>query len=334
MTEAVFLNTYGSPLLQAMVGLGAPAGAHRATRRAGPCCARRARRGCAVGAGAPLRGGRPGGGRAARADLHPPAGRQRRRTRLRRAAGSSARRSPADKRMSLARFKEMLREQYLLVRLDEERAVARHARSCCRRAMTPRRKAALDVLRRVLRRARRAARTRASAAWRGSKRCSACEPQGRQDGGGPCLTTAPSAAGRARQVRAPDRRRAQAPADDQRWPSRIPATRSRWRARSKAARLRLIEPILVGPQARIRDVAARAGLDIAAFEIVDSRAQPRFGGQGGGAGHGRPGRGPDEGQPPHRRTDGRGGGARQPASAPRGASATASSWTCRAIPIR
>ena len=36
----------------------------------------------------------------------------------------------------------------------------------------------------------------------------------------------------------------------------------------EAWRLHLIEPILVGPEARIRDVAARAGLDISAFEIV------------------------------------------------------------------
>jgi phosphate acetyltransferase len=36
----------------------------------------------------------------------------------------------------------------------------------------------------------------------------------------------------------------------------------------EAWRLGLIEPILVGPEARIRDVAARAGLDISAFEIV------------------------------------------------------------------
>jgi phosphate acetyltransferase len=38
----------------------------------------------------------------------------------------------------------------------------------------------------------------------------------------------------------------------------------------EAARLRLIAPILVGPQARIRDVAARAALDIGAFEVVDA----------------------------------------------------------------
>jgi phosphate acetyltransferase len=36
----------------------------------------------------------------------------------------------------------------------------------------------------------------------------------------------------------------------------------------EAWRLGLIEPILVGPEARIREVAARAGLDISAFEIV------------------------------------------------------------------
>ena len=38
----------------------------------------------------------------------------------------------------------------------------------------------------------------------------------------------------------------------------------------EAARLRLIEPILVGPSARIHDVAARAGLDISAMELVEA----------------------------------------------------------------
>ena len=38
----------------------------------------------------------------------------------------------------------------------------------------------------------------------------------------------------------------------------------------EAARLRLIEPILVGPSARIYDVAARAGLDISAMELVEA----------------------------------------------------------------
>ncbi len=38
----------------------------------------------------------------------------------------------------------------------------------------------------------------------------------------------------------------------------------------EAARLRLIVPILVGPAARIREVAARASLDISGLEIVDT----------------------------------------------------------------
>jgi len=38
----------------------------------------------------------------------------------------------------------------------------------------------------------------------------------------------------------------------------------------EAARMKLIHPILVGPQARIRDIAANAGLDIAGFRIVDA----------------------------------------------------------------
>jgi phosphate acetyltransferase len=37
-----------------------------------------------------------------------------------------------------------------------------------------------------------------------------------------------------------------------------------------AARLKLIVPILVGPEARIREVAAKNGLDISGFEIVDA----------------------------------------------------------------
>jgi len=39
----------------------------------------------------------------------------------------------------------------------------------------------------------------------------------------------------------------------------------------EAARLGLLKPILVGPSARLCDVAARASLDIGSFEIVDSQ---------------------------------------------------------------
>ena len=76
----------------------------------------------------------------------------------------------------------------------------------------------------------------------------------------------------------------------------------------EAAELGLIEPILVGPRARIEAAAAQVnGADLSRFRIVESAAQPRSGGQGGGAGARRRGRGADEGQPAHRRTDGRGG---------------------------
>lgn len=39
---------------------------------------------------------------------------------------------------------------------------------------------------------------------------------------------------------------------------------------SEAARIGLLKPILVGPAARLRDVAQRASIDIGAFELVDS----------------------------------------------------------------
>jgi phosphate acetyltransferase len=38
----------------------------------------------------------------------------------------------------------------------------------------------------------------------------------------------------------------------------------------EAAKLKLVRPVLVGPAARIREVAGTAGLDIAGFEIVDA----------------------------------------------------------------
>ena len=38
----------------------------------------------------------------------------------------------------------------------------------------------------------------------------------------------------------------------------------------EAAKLGLLKPILVGPPARVRDAAAKAGLDISAFELVES----------------------------------------------------------------
>ena len=51
---------------------------------------------------------------------------------------------------------------------------------------------------------------------------------------------------------------------------RIRATKSRLQGAVEARRLRLIEPILVGPPARIRDVAARHHIDIADLPIVEA----------------------------------------------------------------
>lgn len=121
LTEAVFLNTYGSPLLQAMVGLGVPSSTpHHAERD----LLREARE-------AQLRArleGRFETGGAVEAAL-------RALVYIRLADGNVDERGfavlkliraaqPTAKRMSLARFKELLREQYLLVRLDAERALA------------------------------------------------------------------------------------------------------------------------------------------------------------------------------------------------------------------
>ena len=102
----------------------------------------------------------------------------------------------------------------------------------------------------------------------------------------------------------------------------------------EAKRLRLIEPILVGPAERMRGVAAQAGLDIAAMEIVTSEHSHDSAAKAVELVNGRQGRGADEGQPAHRRIDGRRGRRGNPAFAPRAGSAIASSWTCRAIPSR
>ena len=52
--------------------------------------------------------------------------------------------------------------------------------------------------------------------------------------------------------------------------SRIPARRRRWRAPSRPAQKGLITPILVGPAAKIAEVAARRSIDLGRREIVDA----------------------------------------------------------------
>jgi len=146
MTETIFLNTYGSPLLQAMVGMGVqqttPQNAERDLVRE----AREAQLRAYL-----ERSFEAGGLEEAvlRALIH-----------IRLAEGSIDERGyamlklirasrPAAKRISLARFKEMLREQYLLVRLDEERALRTLPELLGEDDAA--RKTALDVLHRVLR---------------------------------------------------------------------------------------------------------------------------------------------------------------------------------------
>ena len=93
---------------------------------------------------------------------------------------------PVAKRKSMAQAKEIMREQYLLVRLDEERAISAIPKLLG--ADVPERQAMLDVLHRVL-----AARGELpdegappAGTRRSAVRCQACEA--RQGGGSQCLT--------------------------------------------------------------------------------------------------------------------------------------------------
>jgi pimeloyl-ACP methyl ester carboxylesterase len=145
MTEAVFLNTYGSPWLQALVGFG--------TQEATP---RRIDRDLVKEANAMrLRselehhfdvGGLPEAVMRALIYIRLPEGSVDERgfaaLKLIRAS------RPVAKQMSLARFKEMVREQYMLVCFDEDRAI--NALPTLLGSNARERKAALDVLHQVL----------------------------------------------------------------------------------------------------------------------------------------------------------------------------------------
>ena len=117
----MFLNTYGSPLLQAMVGLGVQQATPRRVERDLVSEAREAQLRAELEHRFEV-GGLEEAVLRALVYIRLPEGSIDERgfavLRLIRAS------RPAAKRMSLARFKEMLREQYLLVRLDEERAVS------------------------------------------------------------------------------------------------------------------------------------------------------------------------------------------------------------------
>jgi pimeloyl-ACP methyl ester carboxylesterase len=144
MTEAIFLNTYGSPVLQAMVGLGAAQTAHRIERDL-------MRETNAAQMRAELEhqfevGGAEEGALRALIYIRLPEGRIDERgfaaMKLIRAS------RPPEKRISQTRFREMVRKQYLLVRLDEERAIA--ALPKLLGTDSGARKIALDALHKVL----------------------------------------------------------------------------------------------------------------------------------------------------------------------------------------
>jgi hypothetical protein len=145
MTEAVFLNTYGSPLLQALVGLGAPqAVEHKIERdlvREAEAARLRLDLEHRFDAGSLTES-------TLRALIY-----------IRLPDGSIDERGftvlklirasrPAHKRISDRQFKAMMREQYLLVCLDEERAMTALPKLLGGDATE--RKAALDALHRIL----------------------------------------------------------------------------------------------------------------------------------------------------------------------------------------
>jgi hypothetical protein len=121
-TEAFFFNTYGSPILQAMVGLRADATS--VSRRAGRDVAREA---AASQAAAHLEQGIEQGSlieAAVRALIYVrlPEGKVDERGFA--ALKQISAELPAAKRVGVARFKEIVKEQYLILHLDEERAIA------------------------------------------------------------------------------------------------------------------------------------------------------------------------------------------------------------------
>jgi hypothetical protein len=146
MTEAVFLNTYGSPWLQAMVGLRADRPAMRrhiqrdlarevATRLQAAELSQR------IDQGGPVEA-------VLRALIHVrglDSGADERGVAALREVGTAL---PPAMRVGLARLKEIVREQFMLLRLDEERAVATLPRLL--QGDPRQREAALAALQRVL----------------------------------------------------------------------------------------------------------------------------------------------------------------------------------------
>jgi hypothetical protein len=146
LTEAVFLNTYGSPLLQATVGLGARPG--ETQRRMERDLAREA---AAAGLRSDLehrfdRGGLEEAVLRALIYVRLPYGALDERGYWMLKSIRESRK--ANERLSLPQFKQMLKEQFQLLSLDEERAM--EALPKLVKAGEPEAAAALDALRRVV----------------------------------------------------------------------------------------------------------------------------------------------------------------------------------------
>ena len=116
--EAVFLNTYGSPVLQALVGLSAQE-AESLRRIERDVLREVAEAELRLKLKRLVRGRRASGRGDARHHLCPPARGPCRRTRLAMLKLIRASR-PASKRLSLIRFKEVVKDQFLLVSLDQD----------------------------------------------------------------------------------------------------------------------------------------------------------------------------------------------------------------------
>jgi hypothetical protein len=121
MTEAMFLNTYGSPLLQAWTGLNAePKGTQRHIEREFEREAAEAELRSALKDRFEVGGAEEGALRALAYVRSPGGAADERGYRLMKTIRNS---KEANTRLTLAQFKDMLREQLQLVQLDEERAV-------------------------------------------------------------------------------------------------------------------------------------------------------------------------------------------------------------------
>ncbi len=145
MTEAVFLNTYGSPLLQALVGLEAQQTTQHAPERDLIKEANTARLRSELEQRFEVGGPVEAALRALIFIRLPESSIDERSFNMLKLIRASR---PADKRISMVQLKEMMRQQYLLVCLDQERAVT--ALPKLLGADVKERKATLDVLHRVL----------------------------------------------------------------------------------------------------------------------------------------------------------------------------------------